>query len=273
MSRVTLEASGTQPTLSIHYRDSGDPGADRTLVFVHELGGTLESYDALRERLPSSWRVIAFDQRGAGRSEHPTRPFTIDDLAEDIRRLVDALRLRGRLSLFGMAMGAVTALAYAIRYGDTLTSLMLCDGTDRMEPEAVRYVVDRAQTVRSAGMRAVADASFSNAFGGLADPLANPDWAEYRLRFVLNAPHSYAMHSEALSRLRFDDPAFEAVSCPALVLTGRYDFIWPPDTGRRLAGRLPRSEFHVIEAGAHFPAVQAPDEVARRVLDFVERLG
>jgi 3-oxoadipate enol-lactonase len=272
MPYLTLSSRGDAPAISLHYRISGATDAACTLVLVHELGGTLRSFAELTPLLPPEIRVIAFDQRGAGQSEHPTEPFTVDDLAGDIIRLLDELEIRSPVHLLGMAMGAVVALKAAVLARSRVASLVLCDGTSEIAPDAREYILERAATVRAHGIRPVAEASFTNAFRGLANASEDPRWFDYRHRFLGNARVSYAFHSEALANVDFPLAELSAVACPALVLTGRHDFIWPPSVGQRLAARLANARFEEIEAASHFPAVQTPQQVAERVLPFIRHL-
>jgi 3-oxoadipate enol-lactonase len=269
MPYLALPETDSAPALAIRYEIHGDrPGAE-TLLLVHELGGTLASWRALAERLAPRFRVVAFDQRGAGLSEKPTVPFTLWDLADDIARVADALGIDRRFALMGLAMGAVTAAHFAARHPDRLAALVLCDGTPSIDERSSKYLLDRAAAVRRDGMRAVADMSFRNAFRGLEEVESNGAWQEYRQRFIANAPVPYAMQSEALAAFVLGDEHFASIRVRTLVLTGRHDFIWPPEVGRALAARLPNAEFDVVERAAHFPPIQDADGVAERVTRFL----
>lgn len=269
MRYVHLDATSTQPPLCLRYDSVGDAQAAHTIVCVHELGGSLDSYRDFAQRLAPRCRVITFDQRGAGLSEHPVGAFSVEDLADDIERLVQKLEIAKPFHLMGLAMGAVTALTYATRHGARLRSLVLCDGTGEIEPEASSYIKGRANKVRQAGMRAVGDVSFKNAFKGIPDADTHPKWQVYRSRFLSNAPMSYATHSDALADARFDDASLQSIACPTLVMTGVDDFIWPPEIGRRLAQRIPGAIFQTVENAAHFPPIQATEAVARTVEAFI----
>lgn len=269
MPFVTLGDRTPGRSWSLHYRVQGPEDAAITLVCVHELGGCLENYEAFVAELPADWRVISFDQRGAGASEHPTENFSVIDLADDLDRLVTELGVEGPFHLMGTAMGAVVALTYAISHSNRLASVVLCDGTGEITPEARRYILDRAERVRASGMRPVVETTFTNAFRGLPDPQADLTWRALRHRFLGNSPLSYAMHSEALAEVHFDDDALGRVRCPVHLLTGEHDFIWPPDSGYALSRRLPQARFEEVRGASHFPPVQKPAEVAARIVDVI----
>ncbi len=223
------------------------------------------------ERLRNHYDIYVFDQRCAGNSEHTTQPFSIWDLAKDTIRFADAVGIQGRFVLMGMAMGAVTAAHVAVRHGDHLQALVLCNGTPYIDQNCSNYLLNRAEKVRVNGMRVVAEMSYRNAFKGMFDNAPSGAWGQYLERFMCNAPVSYAMHSEALASFSLDDADFARIITPTLVLTGAHDFIWPPEIGSELAEKIPGAQFEVIADAAHFPPLQRPDTVAALVQSFIER--
>ena len=88
---------------------------DRTLVLVHEMGGTLESWDDVAPRLSESRRVLRYDTRGAGLSQKVRGVLGIDTMADDIAGLLDALGIEGKVALAGIAVGGAIALHFAAR--------------------------------------------------------------------------------------------------------------------------------------------------------------
>ena len=75
--------------LSLRFELGGKDG--RTLVLVHEMGGSLESWDDVAPRLAQSRRILRYDTRGAGMSQKVRGQLGIDTMADDIAALLDAL--------------------------------------------------------------------------------------------------------------------------------------------------------------------------------------
>ncbi len=269
MPYVELPATPQAPPLTLRYELRGDRPGAASVVMVHELGGCLESLAEFADEVARRHRVITFDWRGSGMSEKPGAPWTLDDLAEDVLRLADALRLDRPFHLFGVAMGAVIALRFATRHRRRLSRLVLSDPAAEVAEAAREYLGRRAELVRAQGIRPVLEATFGNAFRNL--PGAAERWAEYRRRYLQNPPESFARHSEALVRMPpLEARELAAVTCPTLVLTGEHDFIWPPEVGRSVAARLPEARFVLAEGVAHFPPIQDPVGTADRVLRFLD---
>ena len=82
-----IDANG----VSLHYVLSGSRGP--SVVLLHELGGTLHSWNKVAPRLAAHRRVLRYDQRGSGVSEKVRGEFTNDMLVEDFEALAKAVNL------------------------------------------------------------------------------------------------------------------------------------------------------------------------------------
>src|SRR3954451_23362065 len=80
-----IEVNGT----SLRYELSGS--GPSTLVLVHEMGGTLDSWEQTLLPLNNSRRVLRYDTRGAGLSEKIQAAVTWNDMADDLKALLDAV--------------------------------------------------------------------------------------------------------------------------------------------------------------------------------------
>lgn len=85
-----VEVNGT----ALRYELSGR-GAS-TLVLIHEMGGTLESWDLVAPLLSSRRTILRYDTRGAGLSQKVRGPLSIDTLADDLVALIDKLGIAGK---------------------------------------------------------------------------------------------------------------------------------------------------------------------------------
>ena len=107
--------------LTLRYELSGK--GDRTLVLVHEMGGSLESWDDVAPRFAESRRVLRYDTRGAGMSQKVRGQLGIDTMADDIAALLDALGIVGRVALAGIAVGGAIALHFAARHSERTSAV------------------------------------------------------------------------------------------------------------------------------------------------------
>src|ERR1700722_12717872 len=114
-----IEVNGT----SLRYELSGS--GKTTLVLVHEMGGTLDSWDQVLPALNNTRRVLRYDTRGAGISEKIGGKVTFDDMADDIATLLDALAITGKVALAGTAVGAAIAIHFAARHATRAGALVV----------------------------------------------------------------------------------------------------------------------------------------------------
>ncbi len=77
---------------SLHYELDGQGD---WLVLLHEIGGTLETWSTMTPALAKRFKVLRYDQRGAGRSEKITGAFSLERQVDDLAALLDALRRPG----------------------------------------------------------------------------------------------------------------------------------------------------------------------------------
>ena len=97
----------------LRYELSGT--GERTVVLIHEMGGSLESWDAVAPVLARTRRVLRYDTRGAGRSEKARGTLSIDTMVDDLAALLDALGITDKVALAGVAVGGAIALHAAVR--------------------------------------------------------------------------------------------------------------------------------------------------------------
>ena len=243
-----------------------EEGVGATLVLLHELGGSLESFDAFVDHLVGRWRVVRYDQRGAGLSEKPPGPASLVDHARDLAGLLDALDLAQPCHLVGVAAGAAVAALLALDHPGRVAGLALCAPALGVAPERRAYLTERAALAERAGLRAVAEASLANSY-----PAAlrgdGETFARYRARFLANDPAAYARANEALAEASVEARLGD-LAVPCLVLAGRHDLLRPPDAVRAAAERIPGARLAVIESG-HLMPVQAPAAMAAAVEEFL----
>ena len=95
------EANG----VSIHYQLAGARGP--VVVLLHELGGTLDSWDGVAPGLSERFRVLRYDQRGQGLTEKVRAQFSNDDAVGDLEAMLAALDLPPPYHLVAVAAASL----------------------------------------------------------------------------------------------------------------------------------------------------------------------
>jgi pimeloyl-ACP methyl ester carboxylesterase len=254
-----LESNG----VSLHYRLEG--AGERTVALLHEMGGTLGSWDDVVPQLASTFRVLRFDLRGAGLSEKRRGRCGIDDLSDDLEGLLNALGLHQPVGLAGCAVGGAVALHYAAVAPSRVWRLVaLAPAT--VIPEDKKDEIRRlADAIETQGVRSRFADRFDLSYPSHYFIDASRREAA-RGRLMSNDPHGYAATYRMLAELDMAKD-FERIACPALLVAGRHDRGRPPAQVEGIAALIRNARFRVIDSG-HAMNVLSPDAVAREILGF-----
>ena len=158
----TVQAKG----IELSYEFTGPEGAP-VVAFSNSLGTTLEMWDQQVAALAGRYRCLRYDTRGHGRSPAAPGPLTIDDLADDLAGLLDALGIE-RAHVVGLSLGGMTAQAFGVRYPQRAESLILMATSAHLPPP--EGWDERADLVRREGMQAIVDTVMARWF--IADTVA-----------------------------------------------------------------------------------------------------
>jgi 3-oxoadipate enol-lactonase len=250
----------------LQYRLEGrDPSLGPLLVLLHEMGGSLESWDETAALLGDAFTILRYDQRGAGRSDKPQAMLTLADHVADLSGLLEHLRLPLPAAFCGVAAGAALAVAFALQRPAAVAKLVLCAPALAVDPSRRQYLNARADQVVREGMAAIAEASLANSY----PPIMRRDadaYACYRARFLANDPVCYGNANRLLAVTDLE-PQLPQLGMPCLVLSGRHDGMRPPDQGRAVAARIPGATFDLVDSG-HLMPVQAGAALAQRLRRF-----
>jgi 3-oxoadipate enol-lactonase len=169
------------------------------------------------------------------------------------------------VDVVGAALGSLVGALLAIRHPTRVRRLMMCAVAPDMAGPTRTYLAERADKVRVAGMRRIADASLANSF-----PASHPEErAAYRGLYLGNDPAAYAELSLTLGRLEMKPADWAAIRAPVLVASGASDFLWPPAIGQEVAALIPGARFEAMEDAGHFPHLQAPATLVKLARSFL----
>ena len=242
----------------------------RTLVLVHEMGGTLESWDEVVPLVQPGRRVLRYDTRGAGLSEKLRGPVTFDTMADDLMALLDALGIAGPVALAGCAVGAGIALHFAARFPARATAVIAMAPATGVATERRAAALARAEAIARDGLRAGMDSGFDGSYP--AEMRGDADrFRRFRARWLGNDAASYAAIYRMLAHATVTDE-LPSLQTPALLLAGVHDALRPPALVQGLAHTMPNARFAAIES-AHYMPVQTPGLVAAAINGFLAEHG
>ena len=254
--------------VGLRYELSGS--GPTTLVLIHEMGGTLDSWEQGLKALNNNRQVLRYDTRGAGLSEKIGGAVTWDDMADDLKGLLDALNIAGKVGLAGIAVGGAIAIHFAVRYPDRARALVAHGPATGATSDRRRQTLERAAAVEAGGMRSIAETSLAASY----PPAVRHDqavFADFRARWLANDPRSFAAINRMLAN---NDIAGELpdVACSTLFTAGRHDSLRPPSAIEPMARQIPGAQFLELNTG-HFASVQTPGTMSQAIHYFMHGQG
>jgi 3-oxoadipate enol-lactonase len=253
---------------ALRYELSGS--GSRTIVLIHEMGGTLESWDEVVPQLDATRRVLRYDTRGAGMSEKVRGALSIDTMVDDLAALMDALGITGKVALAGIAVGGAIALHAAARLPQRISAAVVRSPATGIAAERRAAVLARVDRLEREGLRGAVEDSMAN---GYAFELRNDpaSFAAFRARWLGNDPASYAAIYRMLAGMDLQSE-LASIRCPVLVLGGALDRVRPPALVAPVARAVPGARYLVLQSG-HYMSVATPGLVADAIGGFLDEVG
>src|SRR5262249_4086324 len=128
--------------VSLHYELAGDHGP--AVVLLHEMGGTLDSWDAVTPGLAAQFRVLRYDQRGAGLSEKVRTQFSNDDAVDDLEGVLKNVELNLPYHFVCVAAASTKVLHFRDRHPVQVASIVLCSPAPGVYPSRAGALRERA---------------------------------------------------------------------------------------------------------------------------------
>lgn len=245
------------------YTLDGSVEAALRIVCIHSLALDREVWRPVAEVLGDEAAVLRYDCRGAGLSGKPAGPYAVEQFADDLADLLDAVEW-DRAVVAGCSMGGCVAQAFAAAYPERVEGLVLVDTTDWYGEDAPRTWRERAATARRDGLAGMAAFQTTRWFGD-AFRQEHPALIDRIMAiFAGNDLDAYAatcaMLGDADLRGRLAEPAF-----PVAIIVGEEDYATPPVAARALQGRIAGAMLEVIPAARHLTPIEAPDRIAAAI--------
>lgn len=261
---MTAESLVAKNRPFIHHRVDG---SGPTLTLVHGVGARLESWDRVTERLAPSFQVIRLDLRGHGRSSPIEAECTLDDLAADVRDTWNRLGI-AKSHLAGFSLGGLIAQSLAISDPARIDNLIILSAVAGRTPDERAKVAHRLKLVQTESIASVTGAAeerwFTPEFRA-----EHPDKVAARLAELRqNDPKSYAAAYTVFATSDLGDH-IHLIRHRTLVATGENDPGSNVRMARMMHARIAGSALQILPRLRHSLLVEAPDDVADLILEFL----
>ena len=231
-------------------------GRGPRLLFINGSGTTLAGTGILLAPFIDAFDVVAYDARGLGRSAPSPGPYTMADSAADAAGLLDHVGWAS-CRVVGVSFGGMVAQELAVTYPQRVERLaLLCTspGGPGGSSYPLHQLADLDPAARAARMVELVDTRFTPAW--LADhprDQALVDFMATRLSTPKSADDLTGEAAQLEARSHHDvADRLDAITCPTLVASGRYDGIAPPANGQAIAEGVAGAQLRLYEGGHAF---------------------
>ena len=243
---------------SLHYVEEGE---GFPLLLIHGLAGDAAAWRPQIDGFRDRYRVVAFDNRGAGRSSQREEAVSTQSMARDTLGLMDALGIQ-RAHVVGRSMGGAIAQHMALEAPERVSTLVLCASFAKLDPLGYRILTNMREVLEWRGSwedharHSVANFVSADFYNTHAEVVAN---IVALIASESRVPACYIAQNHAcLLHDTLDD--LHRVECPTLIMAGGRDPICSPTTTRWMSERIPRSRTVVFDRSSHFFLMEEPEQ-------------
>src|SRR3954454_2639481 len=262
---------------AVHYCELGD---GPTILFIHGLGASWQSWLEQMPEFSRDHRVVAMDLPGFGFSEMPGEDISIESYASWTASLMDRLGLESA-AVVGNSMGGFIGAELAIKSPERVQRLAVVS--------AAIFWQDRRRAQPLVQLARLTDAMAARALSRTTDDIATRrrlrNWALASAGF--RYPHLISpelAHEMVRSARRTDGflPALEAladypleeelpkISCPTLIVWGAHDTLVPVKDAERMEDLIPDSRRVVFERTGHVAMLEPPERCNKLLREFLD---
>jgi pimeloyl-ACP methyl ester carboxylesterase len=271
--RIHIMAITNANGVKTYYETYGD---GPPLALISGLGYDHWQWHKMAPLLARDFRVIVYDNRGAGQSEKPAGPYTAHMLADDLADLLYKLGVK-KAHVMGHSMGGFVAQAFALDYPEMVDKLILAStnfgGPNHVPitPEAMAVLTDTKSDPLERLRRGVA---ISTAPGFVeAHPEFLQEWINYRAVHPID-PTGYQAQLAIGLGLLSPAAAFENklgnIKARTLVLSAEHDKVVPSANGGLMAGKIPGGMAITLARAGHFFPFEIPELASQTVAQFLK---
>jgi 3-oxoadipate enol-lactonase len=255
--------------IELYYELHGPEGAPLLVLNNGILMNATSSWVFQTRTLAQHYRLLQYDCRGQGQSEHPASPYSMEMHADDLAALLTCLGYE-KAHIAGISYGGEVAQAFGLKYPERTLSLILADTVSEVGAE-LRIIVD--------SWLDSATAADANAFFNVTVPwnfsqafiTANPALlADAKKRYALLDFPAVANLCECFLNVDFTARLGE-LKYPTCIIVGSLDILKGTSYASILKNGIPHAELHILQGAGHASCWECPQEFNTIVLGFLSK--
>src|SRR5215213_617629 len=264
--------------ISIAYKRFGQ---GKPILFISGTSQTKDAWEPtlLLELAATNHTVIVFDNRGMGETTVGTKPFSIEQFANDTAGLLDALNIE-KVDVFGISLGTFIAQELTLNYPQKVERLILHAGYCRGN-EAIYASGQALETIMTLNSpQVLQNMTAEQQAMILAQIMFPPQWLEEHPE-ILNSviqlapvrsatPEIIQQQGLASGTWKGSCDRLANITQPTLLIVGDQDLLIPAANSIMMAQRIPNSWLVIIEGTGHGAMLQVPNEFTADIQNFLE---
>jgi pimeloyl-ACP methyl ester carboxylesterase len=238
------------------------------------LGFDLTAFTFQTPEFSKKYQVIAFDNRGIGRTDAPDMPYSTKMMADDTVGLMNALSIE-KAHILGISMGGMIAQELALKYPQRVKSLILAAIAARVN-FLTKHVSNTWSKMLQEGINQETIIRIQLPWLYTDKFFEDPKQVQTTINTMLANPYpqpAYAYARQAAACAEHDTrDRIGHITAPTLVLVGKEDILCPVKLSEELTAGIPNAELVVLEGGGHACTREIPDKFNRAVLEFLAKV-
>lgn len=265
-SDLKIEANG----ITISYDDFGHSAIP--VILIHGFPFNKSSWQPQIDFLQMTKRVIAYDIRGFGSSSANDDEVSMDVFADDLIKLMDALKIEKSI-VCGLSMGGYIVLNAVNRFPDRFEAIVLCDTQSISDTSEIKE--KRTATIKQIESDGLFD--FTENFVGSVlskTSLSSKKQLVNELKSTILSTPVKTITSTLISLAERKEMRehIKNISVPTLVLCGIEDMVTPVDQSSFMIKQIPNSTLHSINGAGHLSNLEQPEIFNKHLGDFVFKI-
>jgi len=254
----------------------GGSSTKPTLLLIHGLGGSRDNWNRVAHYLTTNYHVIIPDLPGSGETiVAQDFDYSVPNLAEKLRRFVEAENLKGPIHIAGHSLGGSIALLYAGQYPFETKSLFLVDSGGIFRSANTIYLKDPTY-LKQLLVSKKGDFNYLLKQTMFNPPFIPKEFLQAQEKLMINqAPQTQKLVDQLIALNKVYTPDSFAVltktiDAPTLILWGKQDKIINVEVASELKSLLKNAQPPVIlENVGHMPILEAEQLVIQQYVPFL----
>lgn len=255
------------------------------LFLVHGFGSKKEVFIGQVDELSKHFKVIRFDNRGAGKSDRPNEPCTMEMFSEDINGLMDFLKI-DKAHFLGYSLGGMIVQNFVLKYPSRVNKLILINTLPKWPGDET-------------GLKMYENSHISTHEARLKDPVkafydgATPGYSRKFKKMMLEDPKKKIhglFSAEDLMEIDNINPAtpqdirnqtpalgshdvldkLHEITSETLIICASKDRSTPQSMNEQIHEQIPNSKFIIIEGAGHGSPKERAPEINKYIIDFLK---